>query len=154
MDWEEASRTSPDAASPFNSFTMVPKQMSTKQLQQGIYWLIWNLSRLQNVARRLERFFDTYETGPRRPSPAPSTLPRLETLGILFRLGKHLLLHAGADERRGLFTMLGHALRSSHPQRFEIAVLAFLSAVNSQEILLAEEPGIDGITCPTQEPST
>lgn len=149
IDWENACRSDPRGASSLNSFTLVPKQMTLDQLRQGVYWLFWNLCRTDNTAERLRRFFEDYESGPRAlKRPSGWRAPDRGTLGVVWRLARHLALRASADERAGFLEMIGHARRSSHPQAYEIAVLSFLAARSSQEVLEAEDPAVATLADP------
>ena len=126
----------PELVNLYNTFTLVPGQMTTGQLQEGMLWLIGELYHPGNVALRVQRFFDQFEQSPLRgklkiPRPRPDRF----SLGTATRVMKYAMLKAPAEERKALFAMLGAARRSCHPQSLLIAVSAFLLMKNVHGIL-------------------
>ena len=140
LDWDTTADSS--QVNLFNTATIVPKQMTVAQLQQGTYWLMWRLYTFDNMVQRVERFLQDFEDSPHRGAiDLPGSFVDREILGILGRLLRHLFGEATAEERRFFRELIRLARHSSHPQRFAFAINAFLTAKNVQSTLLALNPG-------------
>ena len=133
----------------FNIYTMRPKQMTVTQLRQGILWLVKNLYEPENVVPRLREFFEAFEKSPQKKRLRISSrgIDR-ESLGVLGRLLRYALTQAPSEERSSLREMMRLAARSSHPQRFEIAITSFLGAKSMKDILLQIDPDPDASQYP------
>ncbi|MBZ0120029.1 MAG: B12-binding domain-containing radical SAM protein [Sandaracinaceae bacterium] len=163
LDWETSSAARTQHFSYFSSFTIEPAQMSQDQLRQGIHWLLWRLYDWDAFPERLRVFFETYEEGSSdRKLAIPTRIDRLtpralvhalannrDSLMLLARLLRHLATDAEPAERRAFFRLIRHAARSSHPQRWSLAVSAFLTLVNTRRMLLEQVPGIAEATYPS-----
>jgi hypothetical protein len=122
--------------------------MSLDQLRAGAYWLLWRLYDPEAFVRRLEGFFANYEASERwRNLVIPQYGFDRKRLGILFRLLK-FLARASREDRRTFIRIFRVALPSSHPQRIGIAVMAFITLVNTRKFLLSREPAVAAITHP------
>lgn len=141
-----------DEVNLYNTLTLIPKQMTVEQLKQGVLWLIRELYKPENVVNRVETFFHQFDNSPKRG--------RLRILGqgmdrvsliILWRVIRYAFTRAPKHERDALWRALRRARRSSHPQRFAIALSAFLVMKNVQEILKRIEPEIDALTDPAED---
>lgn len=132
----------------FRTFTIVPKQMSVKQLQQGAYWLGWKLYEPENFLQRLDRFFRTYEASSVKDSLDIPTGYDADGLLFLLRLVKHVAFRAPAWERRLLWGALRVARTSSHPQKWEIALSGSLFVINARANLQTANPRIADVTYP------
>ncbi len=156
IDWSTAEAARTRHFSYFNSHTIVPRQMSVEQLRQGMHWLLWKLYGWDNSTERLRRFFEVFAASPHRNGVTmPGGLDRLgprevlglvqnnrAALGMLGRIGVHAVRDGSGDERRALLQMIQLASRSTHPQRWQIAVNAYLTVLNTRRMLLAQVPDI------------
>lgn len=136
-----------DQVNHFNHFTVIPAQMSQRQLRQGLMWLMRELYTTPSVLRRVGNFFAAFDRGAMRLEIPRVPLNR-EYFGISARLLRHMLLHASPGERRLLAGLLGHARRSRHPQRWAIAVGTFLSVMNIRAMIHRLEPNIADLRDP------
>ena len=125
-----------ERANNFNTFTFTPKKMTVEELQSGLLWLIRELYRPEAVVKRFETFCETFEASAVRESLGilSSRLDR-QGLGILLRTLKYCFTRAPREERSAFRRLLGLARRSSHPQRFMLALTVFLNARNVREML-------------------
>ena len=148
LDWEQQHSSNPEHLHNLSTFTLIPKQMSLEQLRSGAYWLLWRLYDPDAFIRRLQGFFSNYDHSLRwQGLLIPQYGFDRKRLGILFRLLK-FLAGASRGDRKAFFDIFRTALASSHPQRIGIAVLAFITLVNTREFLLSREPGIAAIAYP------
>ncbi len=139
----------PKARTVLNTFTVVPKQFSVAQLQQGTLWLLWQFYRMPSFVERFISFFDTFERSPKKDRlNIPKTLPDREGLGILARVVGDAVVRGTAEERSALRELFAAAKASSHPQRFPIAVTGYLTAKNMIATLREDYPDIAGISYP------
>ncbi|UCF97980.1 MAG: radical SAM protein [Spirochaetaceae bacterium] len=149
LDWEPQYRSKPEQLYNLSSFTMIPKQMSLQQLQAGTFWLLWKLYDPEAFLLRLKGFFTNYETSTRRQN---LRIPRYrldrKRWGIVLRLLK-FLARASRTDRRSFWATVKIGLRSSHPQRFGVAAMAYITLVNTRKFLLSRVPGIAEIPYPS-----
>ena len=147
LEWQ--SDLPPDRLNNFNTFTMKPKQFTVEQMEQGLHWLIRELYRPINVLARFKSWVNQFEQSPyRRDLKIPGNPLDRQSLGILGRLGKYLLLRGSKDERWLLRQMVKTARSSSHPQRFGLAVTVFLQALNTRYMLERLNPQIERVRYP------
>ena len=149
VDWDRSVVDPGFRMNNFNTFTVIPKGMSVDELRQGTYWMIWKLYELDEITERLRVFFDAFECSPKKARlgiPKPGFDP--QNIGLLFRLARHMLTRATANERRTLMTVIGLARRSSHPQAIVFALGAFLLALNVRAMMREEVPGIEQVRYP------
>ena len=133
----------------YNTFSVVPKQMSVEQLKQGTLWLIRELYRPENVVARLARFFEQFEASPKRDKlRIPKQGTDRASLEILGRILRYTVAHADAAERKAVQEVVRLARLSSHPQSYGIGISAFLLMKNVHGILRRIEPDIEDIPCP------
>ncbi|MBT3223392.1 MAG: radical SAM protein, partial [Proteobacteria bacterium] len=134
----------------FNTFTIIPKQMTVEQLQQGAFWLGWKLYQPAEFLGRMERFFNVFETSPYKKDgmEIPNGIDA-NGLKMVAKIALYASLRAPAWERSLFWKSLRLARHSSHPQRWEIAVSGFLFLVNARRILLAANPQITQIQYPS-----
>lgn len=138
-----------DRLNNFNTFTMTPKQFSVEQMEQGLHWLIRELYRPVNVLARFKSWVAQFEQSPyRRNLRIPGNPLDRQSLGILGRLEKYLLLRGSTDEKWLLKQMVATARMSSHPQRFGFAVTVFLQALNTSYMLERLNPQIERVRYP------
>jgi radical SAM superfamily enzyme YgiQ (UPF0313 family) len=163
IEWEDSESAKSKYFSYFSSFTIVPKQMSISQLQKGTYWLLWQLYDYDNFAARLAVFFENYERSKKKrlldiPTGANRVTPKevlrvlrhnRDALALFARILRHVLTRAEPKERRAFFHMLSSAQRSTHPQRWSLAISAYLTVVNTRRMLLEQAPGIADTRYPT-----
>ena len=126
----------PEEANNFNTFTLQPALMSVEQLRDGLYWLIGELYRPDNVLLRLERFFRQFDESPfRHQLDIPGASMDRQSLAIMGRLATWLLLSGSGEQRRLLLEMMKLARKALHPQKFSLAVTVFLQAMNTRYML-------------------
>lgn len=133
----------------FDTFSIVPARMSLEQLRHGLYWLVWNLYDLDQVAGRTVAMFDAFDQAghgkrfhfPRRPF----TLKGLKALG---RVVRYFLTEASGKERRIFRKMAKRARTSSFPRPMEAALGSFFAAKNVQQILLNQLPEVADLDYP------
>lgn len=152
VEWENACTKNPEYANHFNTFTIIPKQMTINQLQQGTFWLYWKLNNPINYANRIKIFFEDFENSPIKnkikiPKPRFGEI----SLGIIWRFFKYYLIDASKEEKAALWQMFGYAWNSKLIHRFEIVISTFLASKNAREMIIIEEPQIDKISYPVQE---
>lgn len=172
VDWSESRAAGTEHFSYFNSYTVVPEQMTVEQLRQGVYWLLWQLYDPARFADRLGRFFETFERsrvraeldipsgeqGARGPDLLWTAWRVLrhdrDGLLLLVRLLRHLARDGEDGEAAALARVLAAAARSSHPQRWSLALGDFLTLINTRRMLRAQAPGIErtGYPAPRAEP--
>jgi radical SAM superfamily enzyme YgiQ (UPF0313 family) len=164
IDWAKSQSAGTKHFSYFNSYTVVPAQMSVEQLQKGVYWLLWKLYEPRRVAARLRVFLERYEASPKRRALAgratgdaslAATLTRVlrhdrDVLSLLYRILRYLAREGSRDEAVAFAELLDAARRSSHPQRWSLAVGAFLQMVNTRRMLLEQAPGIETTPYPVE----
>ena len=151
IDLEKACLIKEEFSNHLNTFTIIPKQMTIKQLQQGLFWLLWKFNDPTNTVNRLKIFFDNFENS--------SDKDRLEIskinfgkidIGVIWRFLKYYITEASVEERKALWQMIGHARKSSLPYRFDVVIGTFFSMKNTQEMLINENPQIGEINYPLQ----
>jgi radical SAM superfamily enzyme YgiQ (UPF0313 family) len=166
LEWTTSENASSKFFSYFNSYTIAPKQMSIEQLQQGMYWLLWQLYDLDNFVERVRVYLEHYEASAEKdklelPSWAarlgPSTFYKLlrhdkPGMMVVLRLLRYFVSAATPAERRALVKLVRYARASSHPQRWGIALSSFLTVLNTRAMLLAQAPGIETTTYPEGQP--
>lgn len=134
--YHEPDRNIPVA--PTELFTIEPAQMSIPQLRQGVYWLVGRFYDWRAFEQRVVTFFERYEASPKRKTlQHPGAPIRLSEMGTMGRLARHMLTAAEPEERKMFFRLMRHASRSSHPQRFHIAVGSYMNAKNILETVRA-----------------
>lgn len=149
LDWEQQYSSNPEQLHNLSTFTMIPKKMSLEQLRAGAYWLLWKLYDPEAFIHRLKGFFTNYQASTRRQNlRIPQYGIDRRRLGILFRLLKFLAA-ASREDRRVFFKIFRASLQCSHPQRIGIAVMAFITLVNTRKFLLSREPRVADIAYPT-----
>jgi len=120
----------------FNTFTFHPKQISVQQLQEGMFWLIRELYKPENVVKRLRVFLEHYESSPGREALViPCNVPRPRDVGVFLRLLKYLVTGGASGELRAFWQMLWSARGSSHPHAISFAVGSFLLMKNVHRML-------------------
>jgi hypothetical protein len=72
---------------------------------------------------------------------------------MALRILGYMITQASPEERRSLLQLLSYAQRSSHPQRWGIAISSFLTLVNTRAMLLAQAPGIAETPYPEGPPA-
>ena len=132
IDWEAKGRLDPKRANELNTLTIVPKQMSVEQLEQGIHWLLRQLYDPDRFAERFAGFFSQYEGA----TPKVADIPRShfgprEGL-FLLRLLRLLLTIPTSVEKRAFRSMLSVARRATHPRRFSILIENFLELLSTR----------------------
>jgi radical SAM superfamily enzyme YgiQ (UPF0313 family) len=133
----------------FESFTIMPKQMSLDQLRDGIYWLVWNLYKPENVFHRLKTFFEHFENSPKKGRlKFPRRHLDRSKITATIRILKYYFKEADPTEKRILREMLRLAGKSSAPNKFQMAIVEFFMAKNIRETLLMQNPKVDQTTYP------
>lgn len=149
IDTYESMCKNPDEFNHLNSFSIIPKQITLEQLEQGLYWLLWKLYDMENLTERVRQFFETYENSPKKNKISIfKTKPSIKELGVVWRLFKHYMVDAPASERKAMKQMFNYARKSSHPQGLELVIGVFLSAKNIPEMLKKHNPQIAQVTYP------
>lgn len=149
VDWDADSSIPIQEKSNFNTFTIIPKQLTVKQLRQGSLWLIWELYKPQNVSDRLKTFFEIFEKSHKKDKlEIPKLRLNKKVLGLIWRVFKYYLFKALPDEKMAIRKMVGYARNSSLPSRFSMVLTAFLNMKNTQGMIRTEEPQIDQISYP------
>ncbi len=139
-----------ERASTFNTFTIIPKQMSTQQLQQGIFWLYWKLYSPENFAERFKTFLDNFENSPKKDKlRIMKPRPGKPFFGFAWRLLKYYLTDATPEEKQCLKEMIKAARKSSFPLSFGMAMNLFLDLKNSRDLVQVENPNIEQVSYPT-----
>ncbi len=123
------------------TFTIIPKQMTIKQLQQGLYWLLAAFYRWDAFEERYMKYLNNFENSPKKKRlRIPSGPPEREDLGIVGRTIKYVLTGAEPAERRTFLRLVRAAVKSSHPQGLRIAVGSYLLAKNIVETVKVSNP--------------
>ena len=149
IDWEEPGRTNPHGINELNTLTLIPRQMTLRQLTQGTQWLLWQLYKPENFVERYRYFLECFERSPKRDRLViPKVAPDREGVGIVGRVIKYLLTRATKTERWAFRQMFKYTRRSSHPQRLGFLVENFLTLKNTHMILNKVCPGIERVTYP------
>ncbi len=134
----------------FNTFTVIPKQMTIPQLRQGWFWLLWRLYLPENLLHRVETFFNNFDSSPFRETLELSKMtPDYRGLSVLLKLVGFYVRDASSEEKGVIKRLFRRAWRSTHPQRFFIAIGSFVMMKAYREMLRLHEPHIEEITCPT-----
>lgn len=142
-DWQSHYSGDPRTANNFNTFTIVPKNMTMDQLQQGTLWLLKKLYETENFLQRYQTFFDHFENSKIKTNINFQKKPlNAETMRILFRFIKFFIFTANREEKRTILRLFKYASRSSHPQRFAISILSFILLKNTKEMLRIQEQNI------------
>jgi len=142
----------PHVPSLTNTFTIIPRRMTIEQLQAGAYWLLGRFYDWRAVTERYRVFVEHYERSPlRRRLEIPPVPPDLSDMGIVLRTVRHILVGAGAEERRAFLEMFRIAGRSTHPQRFALAMSVYLSAKSVESSVRSERPDYASIPYPTPD---
>jgi radical SAM superfamily enzyme YgiQ (UPF0313 family) len=162
--WTESTAAGTRHFSYFNSYTIVPKQMTVEQLRQGVYWLLWRLYDWRAFVDRFVTFLETYEAaagaGAQADIPSSTSGSTLATawhvlrhdregLRLLLRIVRDCAQRRDAAQSAALLRLLAAARRSSHPQRWQLAIAAFLTVVNTRRMLEAQAPGIERTSYPS-----
>ncbi len=147
VDIMDAIQEDPEHADASNTFTMIPKNMSIDQLRQGMAWLRWQLYDTEPFLHRLRTFFENYERSPKKGRLRIPARP--VDLQMAWRVGRYILSEASRADRKALRTMLGFARRSSHPQRYMMAITNFLALLHFQARERREHPDPAAIPYPT-----
>ncbi len=130
IDIVDAIRQDPEHADAANTFTLVPKNMTIDQLRQGMAWLRWQLYDTEPFLHRLRTFFANYEGSPKK---GKLRIPgRPADLDMTWRVARYVLSEASSADRKALWRMIGFARRSSHPQRYMLAITNFLALLHFQ----------------------
>ena len=149
IDWESATRSNPEQMNSLNTFTIVPKKMNLQELRQGICWLLKNLYKPENFIHRMHIFFTNYENSQKRHKlNIPKTSIEWNSIGLVIRLIKYVLIMANNLERRIFWNMYCVIRKSSHPHRMLLLVNSYLSFLNTQNIIHKSFPEIDSVVNP------
>lgn len=139
----------PESVRNLRNLSIIPKQISIEQLSHGIQWLLWQLYRPENVARRLERFFENFENSPKRHKlRIPKRSFDWTGFGIFLRMLKYIFTKAPVAERQAFQKMFDYARNSSHPQASLFTATAFIIMKNIHGLLNMLYPGIEEISYP------
>ena len=118
IDTYETMSENPDKFNHLNSFSIIPKQLTIKQLEQGLYWLLWKFYDMENLAERIRIFFDNYSNSPKKDKlHILKSKIDFEKLGIVWRLFKHYLTRCSAYERNAMKKMARYARESGTSPR-------------------------------------
>ena len=138
--------------SPTQTFTVIPKQMTVKQLQQGAYWLNAKFLDWEALANRHETFLKNYDQGQARTNiRAPKGKPKLSGLGILLRVLFYIAFRASDRERKTFFRMLKAAKRSAYPNGLRLTLNSYLVAKDNIIALEREKPDFWNVKNPASE---
>jgi len=149
IDYEPTVRSNPEHRNSLNTFTIIPKQMTLKQLEQGLCWLLKNLYEPENYTHRLNTFFTNYEDSPkRRKLNIPSAGIDWNNLFLITRLMRFVMGKASQKERKLFWDIYRIAMRSSHPNKMYLLVNSYLSWLNTQDILHKSFQQINSIEYP------
>lgn len=149
VDWDADSTIPTQEKSNFNTFTVIPKQLTVKQLRQGTLWLVWELYKPLNVADRLKTFFEIFENSSKKDKlEIPKARLNKKVLVVIWRIFKYYLLKALPEEKVALRKMVGYARKSSMPTRFNMVLTTFLNMKNTQGMIRTEVSQIDKISYP------
>jgi radical SAM superfamily enzyme YgiQ (UPF0313 family) len=117
--------------------TIVPKQMTVEQFQEGVLWLLQDLYSPDHFVARLGVFFEHFERSAKKEKlEILKPYVDRQTLAMLFRVIKYLVFRADAGERKAFWKMLGLARRSSHPQRFTILFFSLFTLKTSHDTII------------------
>jgi radical SAM superfamily enzyme YgiQ (UPF0313 family) len=149
IDWEKAAGANPDKVNSLNTFTIVPKQMTHTQLYDGLCWLFRNLYLPENFIYRFKTFFDNFEQSQKKSRLGISRIPvNLQSISMTIGFLKFLLIRATGQERK-IFRELHNCIRrSSHPHKLYFLANAFLSLLNTRNILRKSFPLIESADYP------
>jgi radical SAM superfamily enzyme YgiQ (UPF0313 family) len=149
IDYESTVRANPEHQNSLNTYTVVPKQMTLRQLEQGLCWLLINLYEPGNYIHRLKTFFSNYEQSPKREKlNIPSAKFDWDNLGLVTRLMRYVIAKASPEERKLFWEIYRIAMGSSHPNRMYLLVNSYLSWLNTQDILHKSFKKIDSVAYP------
>ena len=119
-----------------NASNIIPKNMSVKQLQNGIIELLDELYISNNYIERFKIFFKDYESSDKKNEITISkTFLDFAAIGIVIRLTIFILFKAASSERDALIKMFKIAYNSTHPQRYGILLYYFMRLLNYQNFL-------------------
>jgi radical SAM superfamily enzyme YgiQ (UPF0313 family) len=136
IDYETKIRANPDHQNSLNTFTLIPKQMTLKQLEQGLCWLLKNLYEPVNYIHRLKTFFTNYEQSPKRGKlNIPGARFDWDNLHLVTSLMRYVILKAPPKERKLFWEIYRIAMGSSHPNKMYLLVNSYLSWLNTQDII-------------------
>jgi radical SAM superfamily enzyme YgiQ (UPF0313 family) len=149
IDWEQTTRTNPEQVNSLNTFTIIPKQMTHKQLYNGICWLLKNLYKPENYVYRFKTFFQNFEKSPKKDKLKISRIPvNLQAIGMTARFLKFILTRATTQERKTFREMYNCTKLSSHPHKLYFLTSAFLSLLNTHNIIRKSFPILDSVEYP------
>lgn len=128
-----------------NLCTIVPKNMTVRQLQQGAYWTLTQMCDWGKYMERVKVFFDTFEASPKRDSLGiPAQTPPAEMPGPI----RDFLATASPRELEAFEFTASLAMGSSHPQAVSIAMRGFMPTLGLSRMLAQQVPNIDDVSYP------
>lgn len=135
--------------------SIIPGNMTTDQVKQGVEWLYWNLYKSENLVRRLKTFFEDYANSPEH-GPVISFRKQVSVneLKLIWRLVRHLFTKASKEERATFRQLWRHAWKSYFPRLaevFEIIIAGFFFAKKVQDTMM-QTSRTDGFPYPLAEP--
>jgi radical SAM superfamily enzyme YgiQ (UPF0313 family) len=133
--------------------SIIPKNMTVEQLQQGVDWLLGRYYDWDNYVSRVARFFENFE---RSEIKSRLDFPRgvridPRSLEVPVRIAHHLVFHGTDDERRAFGKLLSLARQSSHPHRYFIAISSFVAAFNMRKTVRLFRPDFESSAYPKAE---
>ena len=136
IDYETKIRANPEHQNSLNTFTVIPKQMTLRQLEQGLCWLLKNLYEPVNYIHRLKTFFTNYEQSPKRGKlNIPGARFDWDNLHLVTSLMRYVILKAPPKERKLFWEIYRIAMGSSHPNKMYLLVNSYLSWLNTRDII-------------------
>lgn len=138
-----------------SAVSILPKNMSVEQLQQGVDWLLGRYYDLDNYVSRVQRFFENYERSPVKDRlTIPKSSVDLESLEVLARIGHYLIFRGSAEERRAFRRLVNLARRSTHPYRYFMAISSFVGAFNMRKTVRLFRPDFESASYPNMQRPT
>jgi len=149
IDYESKIRANPEHQNSLNTFTVLPRQMTLRQLEQGLCWLLKNLFEPVNYIHRLKTFYTNWEQSPKRGKlNMPVARFDWDNLHLVTRLMRYVVMKAPPKERKLFWNIYRIAMGSTHPNRMYFLVNAYLSWLNTQDILHRSFRKLDSVEYP------
>ncbi len=149
IDWDDACVDDKKYTNTYNTLTVIPKQMTKEQLQQGAYWLAWQLYSLDNFTKRVETFFNNFESSPKKGKLKINKQSfNIKALGLMWRLALFYFTKALPDEKAALRKMIKMSRKSSFPNSLATVIFAFLTVKYTRGMLQEINPEIARIRYP------
>jgi radical SAM superfamily enzyme YgiQ (UPF0313 family) len=136
-----------------HTFSIIPKQMTPEQFQQGLCWLLLHLYSPESYIERVSVFYNNFKESPKRKKlKITRTAVDREGLVFLLRMIK-FMIHGATNIHRSMFwKLLKLSLFSPHPQAMQFLMMEYLDFMTKYDIIHKEFPDIEKTTYPVKKP--